>query len=1195
MSEKLKYGLLLLFFGLVGSFAHAQQNIAASGIVRNRISLQPVPFAKVYAVKESDTISSVLSDKQGKFIFYQLPEGNVDFVVRHTGYAVNKLSEQSIKNDAPLSILIDLDSLPAGTPVQQKAPENGASKVSIIGTVRDTTSKILSGVSVTVPGTKIGTFTDDNGKYVLDVPVSSSLVFSFVGYESDTVLFNGSTTNVSVMLHPAIITAANEVIVTAFGQRRSKESVTGAITTVKPEDLKIPSSNLTNALAGAVPGIIAYQTNGQPGFNNSQFFVRGVATFGYSSSPLILIDNIESSSTDLANLQVDDIASFSLLKDASATALYGARGANGVLLISTKRGSDSRAKIYGKFENSISQPTKNLSLVDPVTYENLYNEAVLARDPTAAGDDLFDADKIYNTQQTLTHAEGSNSYVYPAVNWLDMLFKNHTSNQRANVSVRGGGQVATYFVSGSYNLDNGILKVSPVNNFNNNVKLQNSQFRSNIDINITKTTKLSLLLSGNFNDYNGPITSDPSGSSDLWEKIMYASPVLFPAYYAPDSANMLTNHILFGNNDGYRNSTGAVTLYDNPYADLLRGYSQYSQSTMNAQINLDQKLDFITKGLGFQGMFYTQRYSTFTATRQYNPYYYQTNTYDRFSNTYTLRWLNNQVSDNATSYLDYNATTPSVYTQINFQGMLTYDRAFGKHKVSATVIEQRQQRLNSGVSADGVNTLLQLSLPYRNMNSSARVSYTYDNRYIIEPSIAYNGSERFASGHRFGFFPTIGAAWNVSNEKFWKGKIGDIITRLKFRGSYGKVGFDDISSARFFYLSSVNLNGGAGATFGVNGISTQTLNGVSISNYANPDVTWEVSKQADIGMDVSFFNSLNLTVDIYKNNRSDIYQNRIDIPTLGLETANIAANTSGVGANLGTATQKGMEIQLDYSKSLGRDWSFAARGNFTLAESRYGKYEEPDYPYPWMYRSGTLIGQTFGYVAQRLFVDDAEVANSPTQQFKYNGVAGNGVIGGDIKYKDINNDGQINSLDQVPLGYPTVPEITYGFGGSVRYKSFDLSFFFQGNARVSFFIDPSTVSPFIQAKDPNTGAFVTATNAQVLTEFANNHYSTQNQNLYAEYPRLGTTVADMVNNLQTSSWWMRNGAFLRLKQLELGYTLPAKLLKSLHMSDCRFYFSGMNLLTFSKFKMWDVEQGGSGFAYPIQKVYNVGVYFTLQN
>ncbi|ANI89898.1 hypothetical protein A9P82_11745 [Arachidicoccus ginsenosidimutans] len=633
MSEKLKYGLLLLLFSLGGGLLYAQQNVAASGIVRNKSSLSPIPFAKVKAVKDGDTVSSVLSDKQGKFIFYQLPEGNIDFAVTAAGYVVKTIPGQTIKSNEPLSILIDLDSVPAAGAIPKKsAPVTGAPQVSIIGTVRDTTSKILSGVSITVPGTKIGTFTDNNGKYVLDVPVNSPVVFSFVGYEPDTVLFNGSTSNVNVVLHPAIVSAGQEVVVTAFGQRQTKESVTGAVTSVKVEDLKIPSSNLTNALAGAVPGIIAYQANGQPGFNNSQFFVRGVATFGYSASPLILIDNIESSSTDLANLQVDDISSFSLLKDASATALYGSRGANGVLLVTTKRGKEGKVQMYVKLENSFSMPTKQLSVVDPVTYENLFNEAITTRSPTTP--EVFDANKIYNTEQTMKHAQGSNPYVYPAENWEEDLFKDHTSNQRANVSFRGGGQVATYYVSGSYNLDNGILKVSPVNNFNNNVKLQNAQFRSNVDINLTKSTLLSVALWGNFNDYTGPITSDPSGASDLWQRIMYASPVLFPAYFEPDSANIYDKWILFGNST--YSAGGTSSLYDNPYADLLKGYSQYSQSTMNAQVNLSQKLDFLTKGLAFKGTFYTQRYSYFNAVRQYSPYYYQVSQYDIYNNQYKL-------------------------------------------------------------------------------------------------------------------------------------------------------------------------------------------------------------------------------------------------------------------------------------------------------------------------------------------------------------------------------------------------------------------------------------------------------------------------------------------------------------------------------------------------------------------------------
>lgn len=1161
-------GILLLMM-LCTVTVLGQEKLVATGIVRTT-ERKPIEFAQVRALKNGETISIVLTDSLGRFVFYQLPDGAVTFVISHQDYVSQTLSDYKIRRGETLSMLVDMVAAKAKEPTQQQP---ASSKLTITGIVRDTAGVVMRGANISVQGNNIATTSDENGKFILDVPANSSIVVSFAGHDPESVLITKDSKNVEVVLRTAKVDPSTEVVVTAYGQRQTKESVVGSITTIAPEELKIPSSNLTNALAGQAAGIIAYQPNGQPGYDNSQFFIRGVTTFGYNSQPLILIDNIESSSTDLARLQVDDIATFSILKDASATALYGARGANGVLLITTKKGKLGKAQIYARLENSISQPTQTLKLTDPITYMQLYNEAQTSRDPKAIP--LYDANRIYNTQQTINGAEGSNPYVYPAVDWLDMLFKPRTNNQRANLSVRGGGQVAQYYVSGSYNLDRGILKVSPVNNFNNNVKLQNTQFRSNVDINLTKTTVLSLLLNGSFDDYNGPITSDPSGGSDLYAKAMYASPVLFPAYFEPDSANVFTKHILFGNTT----INGVNNLFNNPYADLLRGYSQFSRSTMNAQVNLKQDLGFITRGLNFNGMFSTSRNAYFSLNRRYNPFYYQIGNYDFATDKYSLFWINN-LQGQATEYLDYSPGERNINSQIYFQGVLNYNRTFGKHKVNATYITALQQILQTVNQGDDVNTLLQLSLPRRNMNSSTRLSYTFDNRYIVEPSFAYNGSERFAEKNRFGFFPTLGVAWVVSNENFWSDKIKNIISSFKLRGSYGVVGNDAISRARFFYLSSVNLTGGAPATFGVNGVNTVFYPGASISNYPNPDVTWERSKQLDIGMDVTFLRSLNLTVDVYQYERSDIYQQRLALSTLGLET--------GVGANLGTASSKGVDVQMDYAKTLAKDWSFAARGNFTYAQSEYGMYEEANYPHPWMYRSGTVIGRSFGYIAERLFVDDAEANNSPRQLFA-NGVA---PMGGDIKYKDINNDGQINSLDQVPLGYPTTPQITYGFGGSAKWKSLDLNFFFQGNSMVSFFINPRQVSPFISATVNNSSANANST-AQVLQMFADDRWSLQNQNLYATYPRLGLGNA-ITNNLQNSTWWMRDGSFIRLKSVELGYTLPANWLRKISVNNCRIYASGLNLINFSRFKAWDVEQGGNGFAYPIQRVFNLGAYFSFQ-
>jgi TonB-linked SusC/RagA family outer membrane protein len=1031
-------------------------------------------------------------------------------------------------------------------------------KITVVGTVTDSTNAPLQGITLTVQGNeKSGTTSDVNGRFVLDVPVGSTIIFSSVTYNNYLYQVPASVpANLKIILTLKKISSEDEVIITAYGEKKLRESVTGSVTTVKPENLRIPSSNLTAALGGQIAGIIAYQPNGQPGYDNAQFFIRGVTTFGYSSSPLILIDNLESSSTDLARLQVDDIESFSLLKDASATALYGSRGANGVILVSTKRGKQGTPTVSVRVENSTASPTKNLDIADPITFMNMYNEASVTRDPYAGA--YYTADKIYFTQQTMNKAPGYNPYVFPANDWKNLLFKKYTNNQRANLNINGGGNLARYFVSGSYSLDNGILKVDPMNNFNNNVKLQSYQLRSNIDIDLTKTTLLSALIGGLFDQYNGPITSDPSGSSDLWNIMMHTDPVAFPAYFLPDAANQYTQHILFGN------TTGGLST--NPYANLMKGYYQYFRSTINAQLNLSQDLRMLLKGLKFSGMISTTRFANYNITRNYNPYYYAVQNYDIVANTYTLQWLNSTPGD-ATEYLGYSRSANTVTSKVYMQGVLSYDNTFGKNTVSSKLIGSRQERID-GTAGDGS---LQGTLPFRNLNFSGSLSYTYDKKYITDFSFGYNGSERFSANNRFGFFPTVSAAWVVSREKFWKEFfLGNIFTSFKLRGSYGSVGNDNISATRFFYLSNVNLSGGSGASFGVgNGYSRS---GVTILNYPNPMVTWERSTQTNLATEFTVLNDLKIVAEVYKQKRKNIYQSRLPISSMGLEAS--------IGANIGKAESKGLDLSMDYSKQLNKDVLISGRGNLTFTQSKYLYYEEPDYPgEPWRRKTGSLIGQQSGYIAERLFVDDEEVANSPTQFA--------GTKGGDIKYRDVNGDGQITTADMVPIGNPTTPQITYGFGLSSRIKQFDIAFFFQGNGKTSFFINASSVSPFLG------NASQSASKTLLLQAFANDHWSESNRDLYALYPRFGTSSNQITNNLQPSTWWMRNGAFLRLKSVELGYSLSPRMLSKIRIKSFRLYASGMNLYTFSKFKLWDVEQGGKGFAYPIQKTLNIGAQISI--
>lgn len=1038
-------------------------------------------------------------------------------------------------------------------------------KITIIGTVVDSTGVAVVGANVS-PVDKKGnsTATDINGKFVLDVEPGVALKISYVGFVSKVVTITASQKILKVTL---IQTKSQfeDVVVTAYNRKQTREAVVGSVTTVKPGDLKIPASNLTNALAGQVAGIIAYQPSGQPGADNANFFIRGVTTFGYKQSPLILIDNVELTSSDLARLNVDDIESFSILKDASATALYGARGGNGVILVKTKEGKAGKAQINVRVENSSSQSVKNLQLADPITYMNLYNEATRTRYPL---DPLpYTQNQIINTENTINHAPGYNEYVYPAVDWLKMLFKDRTSTQRGNLSVQGGGGVARYYVAGSYDNDNGILRTDIRNNNNNNVKFQDYQLRSNVNINLTSKTELIVRLSGTFNEYNGPRTNDASLSTDLYNLVMHTSPVDFPAYYPADSANRNTKHILFGNVPA-ASGTGSLG-YINPYANLLSGHQNFSESRMLAQLELNQNLDFLVSGLNFHSIFSTNRYAKFQSTMAYNPYYYTYSNYDKASNSYSLRWINDQPGQ-AQEYLSYYPGASSLSTFLYLQGVLDYTHTFGQnHNVSASLIGTQQQTRNANAGS------LFDSLPFRNETLAGRATYAYKGRYYLEFNFGYNGSERFSANHRFGFFPTIGASWIISDEKFW-GDLYNVFDRFKLRASYGLVGNDQIGSQRFFYLSDVNLNGGNSAAFGTN--NGYSHNGVSINNYENDDVTWETSKQTNLGLEFTVLKKINVTAEVYNNNKYNILQNRSSIPSsMGLE--------SGISANIGKVNSKGIDISVDGSQSLAKDLTIGVRGNFTYSVNKFTQYEEPH----WLEASRYLLGQPlyrqYGYIAERLFVDDNEAANSPTQIFSS---GGNPPKGGDIKYRDLNGDGKIDGADQTYIGYPTIPQIVYGFGLTSTYKNFDLSGFFQGQANVSFFIDPARTAPFIKSPD----SYYTG-NTQLLKAFADDHWSEDNQNLYALYPRLGPNGGIIENNRQSSTWWLRDGSFLRLKSVEFGYTLPARLSKAINVKKARIYFNGLNLLTWSPFKLWDPEQGGNAFAYPVQKVFNIGLNINL--
>ncbi|MBB5441106.1 TonB-linked SusC/RagA family outer membrane protein [Pedobacter sp. AK017] len=1021
----------------------------------------------------------------------------------------------------------------------------------ITGIIYDETGETLPGATVKVQGTERGAVTSIDGKYTVQVNSDTEvLVFSYIGYISQQITI-GNKKTLDVKLLPNPKNALDEVSVVAFGVQK-KESVIGSITTVKPGELRVPSSNLTTALAGRVAGVIAYQRSGEPGADNADFFVRGITTFGNNTKPLILIDGIELTTTDLARLQTDDIATFSIMKDATATALYGARGANGVILVTTKQGVAGKAKVSLRVENSASSSTSDVDLADPVTYMKLANEATATRNPLTPIPYL--EDKIENT------ANGVNPLIFPANDWRKMLFKDYANTQRYNLNVSGGGTVARYYVAGAFSKDNGLLNVDNRNNFNNNIDFKSYSLRSNVNIDLTKSTELIVRLSGNFDDYNGPIES----GTTMYRNVMRSNPVLFPAYYPIDADHSFVKHIMFGNAFGNN--------YINPYADMVRGYRDESRSQMLAQFELKQGLNAITEGLSARAMVNLTRTSNFSYSRGYNPFYYQLGGYDLLTNQYTI----SQANTTGTEYLGFAELPKTLNSTFYFESTVNYNRAFAKkHEIGGLLVMIARESLGGSNAED-----IFQSLPSRNLGISGRATYAYDRRYFAEFNFGYNGTERFAENNRFGFFPSAGLAWSASNEKFFA-PLKNIITNLRFRYTYGLVGNDQIGDVndRFFYLSNTDLNNvGRRAVFGRD--LTEVKNGVVVNRYANPNITWERATKQNMAMELSLLGKANIVAEYFTEKRDNILMSRASIPnTMGLSSVS--------RSNVGKANGRGVDISLDMQHAWSKDLWLSVRGNLTYATSKYEVYEEPQYAEAYKSRVGSSLQQTFGYIAERLFVDDQEAANSPRQEF------GGPYGGGDIKYTDVNGDGKVNEADMVPIGNPTVPEVVYGFGFSLSYKKFDISAFAQGSGNQSFWIDPAATAPFVaytypKTNEANSGKIYMN---QLLQAYADSYWSEENRNVYAILPRLSNSPN--ANNNQTSTWFMRNAAFLRLKQVELGYTFPKGLVERIKATNFRIYASATNLLMFSKFKIWDAEMAGNGLGYPLQKVLNFGLNLTF--
>lgn len=1014
----------------------------------------------------------------------------------------------------------------------------------ISGTVKEAVNgAAIPDVTINVKDKENTTKSNANGEFSIDALVGDSLVFTFVGKKTVTHVVGQN--NIIEILMTEDDSLLGEVTIVAFGKQK-KSSLVSAIQSVNVSELKAPVTNLTSSFAGRIPGIISYTPTGEPGADNATFFIRGVTTFGYKTSPLILIDGFESTTDNLARLQPDDIESFSILKDASATVLYGARGANGIILVNTKSGREGPVAVNARVDVNVTTPTRTTELLDGVDYMRLYNNTRISRDPVLGA--------YYSEQKIQSTAKGDNPMIYPNINWYKTLFNQATTNTKANINLSGGGQVATYYVSAGFDKETGLLKVDKRNNFNNNIDISRFFIRSNVIFKLTPTTTLDTRIQGRFERYNGPYAS----AGSIFGMVMNSNPVDFPAVYLPDSLNEFTQHSLFGN------TYVSGSLKSNPYAEMVKGYEDRNENTITAQATLMQDLKFITKGLKFQGRVSANTWSKYSSRRTYNPFFYDLESFNQITGEYKLFPLN-QTSGSA--YLGNVIPGRDADADFYTEGRLNWDRRFDLHNVGAMVVGMMQEKLLTS----GNSTSIYETLPERNMGVSGRITYDYDNRFFFEHAFGYNGSEKFAGEKKFGYFPSFGVGWMISNEPYWK-LSPDYISSFKVRATWGLVGNDAISgrSGRFFYLSDIRLGGRPyrwGASF------MNAYDGYSINRYANADITWEISEKWNFGTDIGFFNeALRIQADFYTDTRSNIYMVRENFPS----TAGLEAPISG---NVGKVVSKGFEASADYQHSFNKDFWLSGRINYTYAINKYLELDEKDYPDAYLKRLGHNINQQWGLIAERLFVDDKEIENSPLQDFgRY--------MAGDIKYKDINGDGVINGNDRVPMGYPTIPEVQYGFGLSTGYKDFDFSFFFQGNARVSFFINAGVGG----GSENNEGIAPFANRRNALAIIAEDHWSETNPNVHAFWPRLSTDPLD--NNIQQSSWWLRDGSFLRLKSLEAGYS--PKWANRLGLKQgSRIYVSTVNLFVLSSFKLWDPEMGRTGLGYPPNKRYNVGIQISL--
>ena len=1005
-------------------------------------------------------------------------------------------------------------SIEAQSPEQEK-------KITLSGTISEAQGEPIIGASVVEAGTTNGIVTDLDGNFTIAISGSKAqLEFSYIGYRKKTVdVGDLGVINVKMESDNQLL---SEVVVVGAGTQK-KVSVTGAITSVKGLALASPTSSLTNSFAGKLAGVISTTNSGAPG-EAAAFYIRGIGTFGGRATPLIMLDDVEISASDLNKIPAETIESFSILKDASATAIYGARGANGVMLVTTKTGKENETtKVNASIENSFNVMDRFPEFVDGATWMEMYNEAQLTRDPHAS--QRYSQEIIDNTRK------GINPLIYPSIDWTDYIFKKMAMSQRANINVSGGGSKATYYMSIQANHDTGLLNTKKFYSFNNNINNWSYNFQNNIRYKLTRSTTIDLRMNAQISNNNGP----QYNPADLFAKARTTNPVSFPAIFPAQEGD---KHPRFGN--AYRTGN---TLMENPYAFMNTSFKNYQSNTLNTSLKITQNFDFITKGLKATALINFKNWSYNQYTRTIEPYFYRvkTGSYDPATNTYELE----RLGTSGTDYIAQSGITKGGDNTFFLQFTIDYARRFNKHNVGGMLLYTQREYKND-------------VLPSRNQGVSGRATYDYDQRYLFEFNFGYNGTERLGKGDRFEFFPAVSLGWLVSNEKFFE-PLSDVVSSLKLRGSYGLVGSDETGPSgapHFLYIDQVQVtgNGRPGFTTGEN--LNVSYYGPVVQQWAVQNGGWERVKKLDVGFDMELFRELSITFDFFYDKRYNILLHREAWPqSLGFHGAK-------PWSNKGKVDNWGYEVSTNWRKQLTKDLTVDFRGTFTYTQNKYIDLDEPIYPYVWQTATGKPLNRRTGYIAEGLFQSQEEIDNSPTQNL------GSKPMPGDIKYRDVDGNGLIDSKDQVMISKTAgMPRIQYGFGVNIDWKRFNFGVFFNGSAMRD--IDINGLHPFGQ-NDYNAMKFV-----------AENRWTEANPNPNAEYPRLGLNDSQMSNNSQSSTYWIRNGNFLRFKTLEIGY----------RFDHVRLYFTGNNLAVFSPFKLWDPELGWN--SYPLQRTFCIGAQLSF--